>query len=164
LEASPIDFFDQIKSELEEMSQRAQAEKWPDPQWTIGVKDVIVKIGKRNGYLTAANQVQSDEGKEWLYDVVWYQSDKAGHLTDVPLIAESEWGNSNKVKEDFEKLLVSRSKYRIIVFQTMDKNVSSLIKDMKLWIFKFLRSAAGDRYLFAGWDIDHWIFEEFTNS
>ena len=157
-------FFNEIRSELERMSDKAQKEKWSETQWTIGVKEVLVKVGRQNGYRTAANQVDSDEGKEWLYDVVWYQADKAGHMTDVPLVAESEWGGTISVKEDFEKLLVSRSKYRVMVFQTMDKKVELLIKDMKLWIFKFLPTATGDKYLFAGWDVNHWIFDSYTHE
>ena len=109
------------------------------------VDETLAKVGRQNGYLTAANQVDSDEGKEWLYDVVWYQSDQAGHMTDVPLVAESEWGGFGAVKEDFEKLLVSRSRYRVMVFQTTDKNVEQLIREMKLWIFKFFPSSLVSR-------------------
>ncbi len=159
-----MDFFNQIKSELEKMATNAQNNNWSETQWTIGVKEAIIKVGGDNKYRTAANQVKSDDGKEWLYDIVWYQADSAGHLTDVPLIVESEWGNSKLVKEDFEKLLVARSIYRVMVFQKVDKDIVSLIKEMKLWIFKFSSTAVGDKYLFAGWDKDKWIFDSYTHK
>lgn len=104
-----------------------------DAQWSVAVKKAIVDTGRAFGWLTAANGCESDEGKEWLYDVVWYQSDKSGHVTDVPLVAESEWGSENAIKEDFEKLLVARSRYRIMVFQAeTDQAVYNIFKKMKL--------------------------------
>jgi hypothetical protein len=56
------------------------------------------------------------------------------------------------------------AEYRVMVFQTVDKNVEELIKEMKLWIFKFLPSSVGDKYMFAGWDIDHWHFDFYTQE
>ena len=105
-----------IQAALELIPARAAAGHWTDAMWTVAVKEALVYVGRSFGWLTAASGCNADQG-EWLYDVVWYQSDHANHMTDVPLVAESEWGRGSAVKDDFEKLLVARSKYRVMVFQ-----------------------------------------------
>ena len=155
-----------IKFALERIPKKAEDECWNgETPWTIGVKEAIVAVGRELGWLTASNGCDSDEGKEWLYDIVWYQSDRAGHMTDVPLVAESEWGGETAIKEDFEKLLVSRSKYRVMIFQgDSEDHIRSLIDKMSLWISKFHRTSDTDRYLFAGWAKDHWVFENHPTT
>ena len=150
-----------IQSALDAIPGRAMAEQWQgETPWSVAVKSAIVSVGREFGWLTAANGCETEEGKEWLYDVVWYQSDCAHHMTDVPLVAESEWGDENAIKEDFEKLLVSRSRYRVMVFQAdSDEAVLRLFQKMRLWIAKFHRTTVGDRYLLAGWAKSHWKFD-----
>ena len=57
----------------------------------------------------------------WLYDLVWLKYDENKSLIDAPLVMESEWDGKNDVKDDFQKLLLARSKYRVMIFQC-DKN------------------------------------------
>jgi len=153
-----------IQLALQEIPDRARNEAWQGERpWSIAVKTAIVGVGRHFGWLTAANGCETDEGAEWLYDVVWYQSDRAGHMTDVPLVAESEWGGENAIKADFEKLLVARSKYRVMVFQAdSEEAVHSLFGKMRLWISKFHRTSSKDRYLLVGWARDHWVFELYV--
>jgi hypothetical protein len=150
-----------IQTALQLIPARATAEQWPsDAKWTVAVKEALVSVGRSFGWLTAANGCNSDEGKEWLYDVVWYQLDRAGHMTDVPLVAESEWGGENAIKEDFEKLLVARSKYRVMVFQADSEDaVRNLFRKMRIWVSKFHCTRPGDRFLLVGWARNHWVFE-----
>lgn len=150
-----------IKLALELIPEQAAAGQWTsEGQWTIAVKGALVSVGKTLGYCTASHGCQSDAGQEWLYDVVWFQKDEEGSLIEVPLVAESEWGNEPLIGEDFDKLLVARSKYRVMVFQaTSEKAVYNLMAKMRLWITRFLSTQPGDRYLFAGWARDHWVFE-----
>ncbi|MBM9536188.1 hypothetical protein [Desulfobulbus alkaliphilus] len=150
-----------IQSALEAIPERSETEQWQGERpWSVAVKAAIVGVGREFGWLTAANGCETDEGKEWLYDVVWYQSDRADHMTDVSLVAESEWGGENAIKEDFEKLLVSRSKYRVMIFQVdSDEAALRLFQKMRLWIAKFHRTNVGDRYLLAGWVNNHWKFD-----
>lgn len=82
-----------IQSALEAIPAKAAAAQWQgETPWTIAVKTALVEVGHEFGWLTAASQCESANGREWLYDVVWYQLDQAIHLTAVPLVAESEWG------------------------------------------------------------------------
>ena len=142
---------------LQQMAIIAQQNRWNNPQWTCGVKQTIVDVGRKLGWLTAANGCNSDEGKEWLYDVVWYQLDQSRHITDVPLVAESEWKQADETKADFEKLLLARAKYRVMVFESA--NVPAVCTKMRVWIDKFRRTQQGDRYLLAGWCGSNWHFE-----
>lgn len=159
-----MDFIElEIKSSLEEVPGRAQSEQWiGEAPWTKGVKQAIVNVGRKFSYLTSACGCDSDDGQEWLYDIVWYQLDNAKHMTDVSLVAECEWGGEESIKYDFAKLLISKSQYRLMIFQSdSDKNINGIINKMKIWIAKFCRTSKGDRYLFAGWSKTHWIFEHY---
>ena len=149
-----------IKLALEKIPEKATTEQWKgETPWTVAVKEALVSVGREFGCLTAANGCESDEGQEWLYDVVWFKSDNSGYMTDVPLVAESEWAGESAIKFDFDKLLVSRSKYRVMIFQgDSEDHVLNLIEKMNLWILNFHNTADDDRYLFAGWAKDHWVF------
>jgi hypothetical protein len=83
-------------------------------------------------------------------------------MTDVPLVAECEWGGEGGIKYDFEKLLISKSQYKLMIFKSdSDKNIDDIINKMKIWINIFRQTSKGDRYLFAGWSKNHWIFEHY---
>lgn len=114
---------------------------------------------------------------EFLYDIVWLKYDinyKNKHLCsahdfknkynrfnliDSPLTGESDWGDFGCVKEDFEKLLLARSKYRIMVFSVTDENqFNTYIRRLTELIHQYKRSQPSDRYLFCGKDKDKRIF------
>ncbi len=99
-----------IKNALNELPEKAKEEKWNrETQWTLGVNQAIVNVGRKFGYLTAARKhVDSDDEVEWLYDVVWYQLDNEKNLTRVPLAAECEWGGEEDIKYNFEKIINSK--------------------------------------------------------
>ncbi len=116
-------------------------------------------MARNSSFLRVGKIVTVRRSFDSAYDVVWYQNDRANHMTDVPLVAESEWGGEHAVKEDFEKLLVARSRYRIMVFQgPSEAYVSDIFQKTRLWISRFRRTTTGDRYMLAGWVKDHWLF------
>lgn len=157
----------QIVARIVKISILSKDENWNDSQWTKGVKRILVEIGKEFGWMTAAHGCKTDESKEWLYDVVWFQSDKADHMTEVRLVAECEWGKFHAIKEDFEKLLVARSKYRVMIFQEKSEaDANNLIEQMKMWITKFKSTKNGDRYLFIGWtsSSEKWIYQSYVEK
>ena len=131
-----------IVAELEEIPSRAKEEEWSgESPWTRAVKQALVDVGRKFHWLTVANGCDSDDGSEWLYDVVWYQADKSDHFVDIFLVAESEWEGENAIKVDFEKLLVARTKYRVMIFQAgSDENIERIAAQMKLWVAKFRRA------------------------
>ena len=154
-----------------------------NPDWNKAVKAILGTIGNQNGYISYFNdgtgrpyaeiqqvvrevfgvEVQIANPKnEWLYDLVWWDQGNGNiidtrqyRVVDIPLVAEIEWGNGNAIKEDFHKLLLARSKYRIMVFQSYDKTlvwcktlVEWLIKEQ---IQKFKLTRSEDRYLFCAY-------------
>ncbi len=88
---------------------------------------------------------------EWLYDITWYDA-KPGFVYDMPLVAESEWGKieaDGGVKEDFQKLLLARSKYRVMIFQCRKREHNALIEWFKEQIMELQFTQTDDRYLFC---------------
>ena len=67
--------------------------------------------------------------REWLYDLLWYKEDNDGGYSplDFPLIVESEWEKRRRedkkgdrhsgIKYDFQKLLLSNTGLRLMVFE-----------------------------------------------
>lgn len=93
------------------------------------------------------NQGRNQFLGEWLYDVLWWHENDQGYAIDIPLVAESEWGGPGKFQDDFQKLLLARSKYRVMIFECGN----DIIKWSKDQIKKFNHTQTGDRYLFCSW-------------
>jgi len=142
-----------IQKALEVIPKTPRIAGWSDTLRTREVKRALVRVAKANGWQTAANQCEdADEKCEWLYDVLCYRADEGKEsMTEVPLVAESEWGEEGAIVEDFDKLLVARATYRVMVFRAdSPKSVDDLVEKMRKRIENF-RGTAGDRFLFAGW-------------
>lgn len=151
-----------IRGAFASIPEKASKERWQGERpWSVAVKTALVEIGRQLGYKTAANGCESDDGKEWLYDVVWYLCDRTGCMLDVPLVAESEWGSERAIREDFEKLLVARSHYKIMIFQSgSEEKVRDIFKKMHSWVSNFSRTIPDGKYILIGWAQDRWVFEE----
>ena len=106
--------------------------KFTDPEWTIGIQAVFSALGHQEKCKVATTIREVGRGfepirqivagetpdhNEWLYDILWWHEDKPWFMIDVPLVAETEWGDSDEFKYDFQKLLLARSKYKIMIFQ-----------------------------------------------
>ena len=143
---------EKIQKALEAIPARAKTENWKGKKpWTKAVQKAIVDVAKGEKWGTAANHCEeADENREFLYDIFCYQPGE-GSMTEVQLVAESEWYSEGHIIEDFDKLLVARSKYRVMVFQAdSPKSVATLVEKMRSRI-KTFSGSVGDRYLFAGW-------------
>ena len=99
---------------------------------------------------------------EWLYDLLWWDQGNGNiidagqfHIVDIPLVAEIEWGNANAITDDFQKLLLARSKYRVMIFQSSNNTLdwcTNLIQNLiTKHIQKFRPTISGDRYLFCAY-------------
>lgn len=91
--------------------------------WTKEILTTLCKLGKKLDYKPwaagrAPNRVPDEYGNgcEKLYDASWWHVDDCGRLISVPMVAESEWGNLEKIEEDFQKLLLARAKVRVMVY------------------------------------------------
>lgn len=122
---------------------------------------------------------------EWLYDLIWLKYDidyqnihlinerefirnyDQFALLDAPLVLESEWQDDGK--DDFEKLLQARSKYKIMVFNLEGRNqrertFNNHIRKFTGLIQKYQFSQSGDRYLFCGTHdyTSTFLFDQYT--
>lgn len=92
-----------------EKPEERKKQKWLTRQ----IKDRVGELGVSKGMGVSSF---GEEG-EWLYDLVWYRNNEAGHLRDVPLVLESEMSTRSLdgLKWDFEKLLVANADHRVFI-------------------------------------------------
>jgi hypothetical protein len=143
------------------LTSKSQGKRWLYGKWTEEIKTGLVKLGHENGYEASANKCKNADCKEWLFDLAWYKYDTKRRMDDLFFVMECEWGKEDDIREDFEKLLIARSRYRLMIFNgnTLEKIANSL-KD-RINIFK--GSQKGDRYLFAGWGCNNQKYEFFQH-
>ncbi len=98
--------------------------------------------------------------KEWLYDILWWD-EQGGYVKDIPLVAESEWGDRGAVDADFQRLLLARSKYRVMIFECTAKAYNGIIQRFQQEINHFGYTQTSDRYLFCGWLNNEFNFESY---
>ena len=140
-----------------------------DRDWTIGIKTAIAAIGLEQGHSVCATGIDHDNlsdamisrlSTEWLYDLIWYDADVAGHVAEVPLVLESEWGAStDAIFYDFDKLLLAKSKYKVMIFQGLKGNLETHLKTMDRLIDSFHPRSVTERYLLVCYDWDTGDFE-----
>ena len=65
----------------------------------------------------------------------------------MPAVAECEWGGSERIKEDFEKLLIARVGLRVMVYQEHIIEAESL----RQWVDLHEGNRAGDTYLLVAY-------------
>jgi len=129
--------------------------------WTKAVNEILQKTAKESdrNYL-AASKAKDANNSEWLYDFVWYDNNDNGDLNDVFLIAESEWKNplgngdyAEDVQYDFEKLIVGRAEYRLMIFEGNDMaEINPNVGQMMNVVKRCKLTKPGDRYMFAVWN------------
>jgi len=154
----------EIEKEISESLSRIWdiAEDSTPTIWTTAVNTILSTTAKQNDrkYFTAS-KLRTCENHEWLYDFVWYDNNEFG-LNDVYLVVESEWKNpwgnedySYDIQYDFEKLILARSIYKLMIFEgdNLDEN-SQYLDTLKKIVINCKLTRKGDRYMFAAWDKD----------
>lgn len=119
-------------------------------QWTEKVLTTLCKLGEKLDYKTRATGVP-DGGSEFLYDAIWINTDSGNRICSVPMVAECEWGNLEQVSYDFQKLLLARSKVRVMVYWTgANREIQEGLFDRLLEQVKTFNGTMGDTYLLIG--------------
>lgn len=166
---------------LDQLNRILNATKYTNHEWTHAIIAVFSKLGHQEGNKVAAtptnlpkhrgfDQIRQDvagefpDKSEWLYDIIWYKPDQTKNHTiannnfeftdmiDIPLVVECEWKDAVEVHKDFEKLLIAKSKYRVMIFQALQIDISPQIDWCIQQINKSVQTQSGDRYLFCPWD------------
>jgi hypothetical protein len=123
-----------------------------DSAWTKSIKRALGKLGEQKGYKICAAGIDDYE-REWLYDLVWYKEDSCGFLVSIPLVMESEWDRKySGIKYDFEKLLLSKSSYKIMIFQATGADQYEYFEKLKSSIARFHADSICETYLLACFD------------
>ena len=148
---------------------------------TGAVLTKLCEIGKEDfGFQVGADSSKVDETKrdwgEWLYDVTWLEYGD-GRVVEAPFVAECEWGNLEKITEDFDKLLLARSGVRLMICEGNRKRssnrTSTITEELARRVREFNGSRTEDAWLLAiyednrddlpkGSEVKHWWFRYFT--
>jgi len=131
-----------------------------DRVWTTHLKDVIGTLGEKYDWTICAGGFKGRFEGGWLYDLVWYK-EASGHLSDVYLVLESEWGKRRAhIKYDFEKLLLAKAKLKVMVFQTNNREIEDLFSFLEEGIRAFpLSQCADETYLLMAFNNDTFKFD-----
>lgn len=128
--------------------------------WTRRIMTLLAELAISQQLLVACSKAHAIQGihwGEWLYDMVWYEINKEDNidgetLKDIHLVVESEWGSEYEVRRDFEKLIVARSRHRLMIFESNSlNNIQDIIDDLISIVKRCKLSQTGDRYMFAGY-------------
>jgi len=146
---------------LQQIAATAESEKWTsDRTWTIAIKQLLDELGKQYGFRTCANGCDSSMVANGCGDFVWLELDQENQIIDVPLVVESEWGNTLAVLDDFQKIVIVNARLKLMIFQPRDLN--STLTTLKNTVLAFRYTRPGDHYLFACWYDRAWTFETFV--
>lgn len=148
---------ERIKDTLNQAAENAKAKSCMNRGWTRECLYGLVKLGDECGYATCP-EVSTMKG-EWLYDLIWYKDKEDGtddkdiwpkRMSDVVLVAESEWSNwIGDIRYDFQKLVQAKAQIKLLVCDGVNEDeYASLVKDIEL----FEHRDPQERYLFAIYD------------
>ncbi len=131
-----------------------------DRVWTMQLKDDIGTLGEKYDWTVCAGGFKDRFEGGWLYDLVWYKETN-GHLSEVYLVLESEWGKyRTQIKYDFEKLLLAKSTLKIMVFQTNNREIEDLFEFLEEGIRAFpLLQTPDETYLLMAFNNDTFKFD-----
>ena len=145
----------EIEGCLRDAGAAAVEERWDTPRWTKELKTRIAKLPFARG-LTAYSHEHPDG--EWLYDLTLLKQTK-GSLDRCVLAAESEWGRRSDVSNDFQKLILARADYRLMIYEVFhEDDADRIARDLIAEVANFESRAEGDRYMFAAWVQDRFRF------
>ncbi len=174
----PYDRIEQkIIDALKRLPPITRQHNFSEAEWTLGIQAILARLGHEEKFKVCANKKnvgrgfeqirqfvagETPEHGEWLYDILWYHQKQVDpkYMLDVPLVLESEWRNHVAYEYDFQKLLLARSTYKVMIFQCGNR----VIEWSKEQIRHF-RGTQGDRYLFCSWQGEHkdkFYFELFV--
>ena len=125
---------------------------------TAAIKEVFDDLGMKLGYRTAGSG-RAGADPQWKYDLIWFEEDKDGYTTRLPLILESELKPKGKMVDlDYVKLVAGRADVRVWLSCAANANdAKAHIDKCEEQSRRFAGSLPGDAYVFI-------IFEWATRS
>src|SRR4051794_6693209 len=158
---------DQTEARLSEAIQALYRQKIPDPVFasssarqTFEIKDALDKLGQALGYQSRYSL--QGENHEFLLDLIWVKTkdiaveprdneyfQPRNCIQELVLGLEVEWiRRLDEVLYDFQKLILCRSKYRILLFWDFDdlRLSGDVVPAARELVEAFSKSQPGDRY------------------
>ena len=137
----------EIKNILNEINTDLKGEN--RSVWTKTIKQRLAELGNSLDCKTCASGIDSDTG-EFLFDLILYQGDNL--LNSIELAMECEWNRSlGSIYYDFEKLLTTNAKQRLLICQASSENVEELRNKFKAYISNYSLLKQGSKFLIAIW-------------
>jgi hypothetical protein len=157
---SPAEIAKAIIKSFDSLPERLRAKNTKgDGAWTVQLKDDIGTLGEKHGWAVCAGGFKDRFDGGWLYDLVWYRNNEKGHLVEVYLVLESEWGNNTHIKYDFEKLHLAKSALKVMVFQTRSWKIEKLFEFLVEGIRAWPKQSTDETYLLIAYNIDTGNFD-----
>lgn len=158
-----------IRKALDEAVKKGHDKKATDPAaWTALMKNALTDLGQDPNYKykVATSQCSEADDTEWLYDLVWYRHEPSAWLTakkpvpkfadlplltEVGLVAESEWHNDPvSIRNDFEKLLLANAPLRLMITCTNKPlEVQQYFDYFEAAVLQYRQVTPGAHYLIA---------------
>jgi hypothetical protein len=152
---SPDEIATAIVKSFESLPDRLfKAEARGDGAWTHQLKDDIGTLGEQNGWAICTSGFKDRFDIGWLYDLIWFRNNEKGHLVDVYLVMESEWGDKAHIKYDFEKLFLAKSVLKVMVFQAYAHQIDDYFKFLVEGICTWPKQSADETYLLIAYNND----------
>lgn len=154
---------DRIRSVFEDIPVQFQNEGAKDRVWTKTLLERLAEVG-RSLECNVCYSGGDDDEAGWMHDLVWFRNDSTGQLEWLPLVLECEWQKPyDKIKYDFEKLLIAKATFKVMIFQATGERMQKYFEMLKSAIraFEGATNATGERYLLACFDEaeDKWGFK-----
>ena len=130
---------------------------------TTMVMELLTQLGDNNKHKVYSHSLsegfrQNSNNKfvnrEWLYDLVWYKDDlnESYIMKNTLLVVESEWAYKRPkdddkygaIKYDFQKLLLSNAKLKLMIFRVSGKTKQDIKKKL-IELYKYFNNAI-DKY------------------
>jgi len=134
-------------------------------EWNAKIRQILQKIIKDNyeGKYECQFPGLTEGVKDCMFDFAcyeYYYEEKYDDTLEISsysrrnafFVAEIEWDDlfENNVQPDFEKLLVARANYRLMVFRTEnEKTANNCFKFLNEIVDKFERTEPDDNYIYA---------------
>jgi hypothetical protein len=127
--------------------------------WTKNDTKVILlpfgELGEKLGYEVCVVGLPEHFDSGWLFDLCWFSNTQDGknNLLNLTLVMESELDLAyEKIRCDFQKLLIAKAKFKIFVFKARTKDVANHLKELEQGIHTYQGGVPGEIYLLACYD------------
>lgn len=137
----------QLFQVLDELIVKSYGEKLTgNTVWTKNVKQVISDLAYSNECIASSN----NDGREWLYDLIWFKIDKEEYFSELVLCMESEWDkNWNQIKYDFDKLLISNATHKLMICQAYEEKTNEILNNFQKSINRYQLGNKSERFMIS---------------